>query len=129
MKHTLSTLCLLLALGSLIHAGDAKLDPSGTWKWNVANPDGRVPDITLLLKHQSGTVTGTILKSTGATPITNGAFKGDRVSFQTVREARSGKATTTYSGQLQGETIRGKVAMEAAGKTVQSDWEIKRIKP
>jgi len=103
-------------------------NPAGTWKWDVANPDGQIPKIIFTLKLQGETLTGTITKSSGTTTITNGVFKGDNVSFQTIREGKAGKTTTTYRGKLSGDTIKGKVEINAGGKEFNSDWAAKRIK-
>ena len=129
MKRKLSTLCLILALGWLAQAGDTKLDPTGTWKWVApANPDGQIPKTTFTLKLQGETLTGTVTKSTGTKTITNGVFKGDEVSFQVQSEGHAGKSTTTYSGKLSGDTIKGKLEIHilARDQTLSSDWEVKR---
>jgi hypothetical protein len=129
MKRKLTTLCLLLAFGCLAQAGDTKLDPTGTWKWVApANPDGTIPKTTFTLKLQGETLTGTVTKSTGTKAITNGVVKGDAVSFQVVSEGHAGKSTTTYSGKLSGDTIKGKleIHIHARNQTLSSDWEVKR---
>ena len=131
MKCKLSTLCLVLLLGGLVHAQDAKLDPTGTWKWVApANPDGQIPKITFTLKLQGKTLTGTRTSSTGmATIITNGVFKDGEISFQVISEGHAGKSTTTYSGKLSGDTIKGTTKIYVDDKMFSSrDWEVKRIK-
>jgi hypothetical protein len=102
--------------------------PTGTWKWNPANPDGRIVEFTFNLKLQGDTLTGTVTRTSGTTTITNGVFKGDTVSFQTVREGKAGKTTTTYSGNLSGDTIKGTVEIDARGKKLTDNWEAKRVK-
>jgi hypothetical protein len=135
MKRKLSVLCLILALGGLIHAGGTQLDPTGTWKWVApANPDGQIPKTAFTLKLQGETVTGTRTTSNGTTTIiTNGVFKGDEVSFQTPRHETSfpkGQITfTTYSGKVKGDTIKGMVKIYIDDKLFNSrDWEVKRVK-
>jgi len=75
-------------------------------------------------------LTGTVNKSTSTTTITNGVVKGDEVSFQTVREGKAGKTTTTYSGKLSGDTIKGKIEtdVDRAKFHADSEWEAKRVK-
>jgi hypothetical protein len=126
MKHKSFVLALILALGCLAHAEDKKLDPTGTWKWRPANPDGRTVEINFTLKLQGQALTGAVIKSTGTTAITNGVLKGNQVSFQTIREAKGGKGITTYTGTLNGDTIKGKVIINASGKELSADWEVKR---
>ena len=51
MKRKLSTLCLILALGGVtVRAGDAKLDPTGTWKQTL--PDTKTLETTFSFKLQ-----------------------------------------------------------------------------
>jgi hypothetical protein len=129
MKRALFILSLLLTLVCPAHAGEAKLDPTGTWQWVApANPDGRIPKVTFVLKLQGETLTGTVTKSSGTKTITNGVFKGDEVSFQVLSEGHAGKSTTTYTGKLSGDTIKGKFEIHifASDKKISSDWEVKR---
>jgi len=134
MKRKLSVLCLLLTLGCLARAEDKKSDPTGTWKWTHINPNGKNSETSFTFKLQGETLTGAVITSAGTTAITNGVFKGDQASFQTIREAKrngvkTGKiSTATYSGKLSGDTIKGRVEIDAAGKKLTDTWEAKRVK-
>jgi len=119
---------MIASLSACSGSKEAALNPTGTWKWNVPNPDGQIPDISFTLKLEGETLTGTLTKSTGTTTITNGVLRGDEVSFQTVREGNTGKSTTTYSGKLSGDTIKGTVEIDTAGKKISDNWEAKRVK-
>jgi len=50
------------------------------------------------------------------------------VSFQVQSEGHAGKSTTTYTGKLTGDTIKGKFEIHilASDKKISSDWEVKR---
>ncbi len=125
MKCKLSTLCLILALGGLVQAQNAKPDPTGTWKQTKpASPR------TFTFKLQGQVLTGTMLRGNNQVAITNGVVKGDQVSFQTRNEASSPKGTfvtTTYTGTLSGDTITGTVATKTDAIDYGSTpWETKR---
>lgn len=131
------SICLTIALlflaftGSTLKAGEATANPTGTWKWVApTNPDGRIPDITFNLKLQGEALTGTVIKqSTGTEAITNGIVKGDEVSFQTVRQKSGGKTTTTYSGKISGDKIKGTVETDVGDRKFgPQDWEADRVK-
>lgn len=129
----LATVLLFLAVtGSTLSTGaegkEPAASPTGTWKWNPANPDGRIVEITFTLKLQGETLTGTAARSSGTNTIINGVFKGGEVSFQTVREGKAGKSTTTYRGKLSGDTIKGTVEIDARGKKVTDALEAKRVR-
>ncbi len=129
MKWKLSILCFILAFGYLAEAqaDERKADPTGTWKWNTPNPDGRIPNIAITLNLRGGALTGTVTRSSGAMAITNGVFKGDQVIFQTVSKRKDGRTTTcTYRGKLKGDTIKGKMQIDVSGRMLSSDWEAKR---
>ena len=137
MKQSIciSAVFLFLAVtGSNVSAEDTAVNPTGTWKWveptNTDNPNspGEIPKITFTLKLQGETLTGTMNAST-TTILTNGVVKGDEVSFQTVREGKAGKTTTTYSGKLSGDTIKGTIQIYVDDKLFSSrDWKVKRVK-
>ena len=130
MKRKLSTLCLILALGGLVQAGDTKSDPTGTWK--QTKPASQTQETIFTFKLQGEALTGTILKHNGSIAITNGVVKGDQVSFQTFREASSQKGTivtTTFSGTLSGDTITGETVIRTAAIDYgATPWQIKRVK-
>jgi hypothetical protein len=110
--------------------GEPAVNFAGTWKWVApANPDGRIPEITFSLESRGETLTGTVNKGADKADIINGVVKNDEVSFQTVREGKARKTTTTYSGKLNGDTIKGHVAINAGGKELgPKDWEAARAK-
>ena len=128
MKRKLSTLCLILSLGSLVQAAGTKLDPTGTWK--QTQPASKTRETTFLFKRQGDSLTGTILKPSGTITITNGVVTGNQLSFQTFHEASSPKGTivaTTFSGTLSGDTITGKMVIKTAAIDFgATPWQIRR---
>ncbi len=128
MKYQLFTLGLILALGGIVRAADAHLDPTGTWKQTQPASLNRVTTFTF--KLQGERLTGTILNSSGSVAITNGAVKGDQVSFQTIHEASAPKGTivtTTFTGTVSGDTITGKRSVKTASNDYgATPWQIKR---
>ncbi|MGD0743935.1 MAG: hypothetical protein ABSA45_02160 [Verrucomicrobiota bacterium] len=129
-----TALLFLAATGQTARAGEATINPTGTWQWVApANPDGQIPKITFTLKLQGQTLTGTRMSGSTTTVLTNGVINGDEVSFQTPRHETSfpkGKiAYTTYSGKLSGDTIKGTEEITVDEKAFSSrNWEVKRVK-
>ena len=93
-----------------------------------ANPDGQVPEITLQLKLKGEKLTGTIVKKTGTAAIANGPVKGGEISFETLREGRAGKSTTTCRGRLADDVIQGTIEIDAQGRVLAVPWKMKRIR-
>ena len=120
----------LAAAGSNINAQESAANLTGTWKWVApANPDGRVPGITFTLKLQGEALTGTVNKTAGAESITNGVVKGNEVTFQTIRQKKAGQTTTTYTGKISGDKIKGTIEIDAGGRKFgPQDWEADRVR-
>lgn len=125
-----STALFLAITGTTIKAEKSATNLTGTWKWVApANPDGRIPAITFTLKSQGETVTGTVNKTAGVESITNGVVKSDKVTFQTILQKKAGLTTTTYTGNIKGDKIKGTIETDAGGRKLgPQDWEADRVK-
>jgi hypothetical protein len=133
-KFAKLTLGALLLLGALtqVQADDKKVDPSGTYVWNMPGRNGS-PDRTntLVLKVEGEKVTGTISmpgRGGGAgTPseIADGKVSGADVSFSVVRTYNGNTFTNKYSGTVADGAIKGKVEMMRNGEPQTRDWEAK----
>jgi hypothetical protein len=120
------TLLVFLGLTSFVRGAD---DPTGTWKF-TAMFGKKSLDATLKLKLDGDKLVGTMGGGQGnrEAAISDGTFKGDRVSFSVVREQKGEKLTQKYSGTLSGDTIKGTIETERGGKSRSTDWEAKRQK-
>jgi hypothetical protein len=144
--------CAIFALGTATavqaaEKSDKKADATGTWTWTMQPRGGQGGDapqprkITLKLKAEGEKLTGSVTSPFGRrggqggdaqqptpTEISDGKVKGDEVSFSVVREFNGNKFTQKYSGKLDGDTIKGKIAFERNGEAQSRDWEAKREK-
>jgi hypothetical protein len=74
-------------------------------------------------------LTGAVNKTAGVETITNGVFKSDKVTFQTIRQNKAGQTTTTYTGNIKGDKIKGTIEIDAGGRKIgPQDWEVERVK-
>jgi hypothetical protein len=102
-------------------------DPSGVWKWSVPGRDGQTRDVSLKLEFKDGQLTGVLSGGRGDTPITNGAFKDEQVTFSVVREFNGNTVETKYDGKLDGDTIKGSSEGPGRdGEVTKRDWTAKR---
>src|ERR1035437_864158 len=114
-----AALLFLAVTGLNIIAGEPAVNPTGSWKWIApVNGDGTTPKVTFTLKLQGETLAGTVNKSSGMITITNGILTGDKVSFQTVVEGKRGTRTTTYSGKISGDAIKGEMEVDGGGPKI-----------
>lgn len=107
-------------------AADAKVDPTGTWKWSFTGQNGQTRETTLKLKQEGEKLTGTISGRNGDVAIESATLKDDTISFQVTREFNGNKFTQKYSGKIAGDTIKGKIESERDGQSQSRDWDAKR---
>jgi hypothetical protein len=111
---------------STASTADGKPNPSGTWKWSVTFGQ-QAREMTLKLKLDGDKLTGSMPGRNGSeSPIQDATYKDGEVSFKVVRERRGSKTTTTYTGTVSGDTIKGKAESQRDGKPQSRDWEAKR---
>jgi hypothetical protein len=98
--------CAITAV--VVHAADEKAAATGTWKWSVTF-GGNSTDIVLKLKQDGEKLTGSITGFQGQeTEIKEGTVKDGKVSFKVVNDFGGAPRTTTYTGTLNGDSLKGK---------------------
>jgi hypothetical protein len=131
MKTRLTTSVLALFVMA-VFAGACYADgpAEGTWKWTTPGRNGgQGRESTLKLKQEGEKLTGTISgRNNTENAIEEGTVKNGEVSFKVSFEGRNNtKITITYTGKLDGDTIKGK--SKGGGANAQErDWEAKRSK-
>jgi hypothetical protein len=126
----LVTAALALAVVGLVASAARAADnanPTGTWKWSVER-NGRTFESTLKLKVEGDKVTGTIARGTRETKIEDGTYKNGELSFKVTRERNGNKTVTSYTGKVEGDTLKGKMEFERNGEKMSRDFEAKRAK-
>jgi hypothetical protein len=87
---------------------------SGNWQGNIATPLGKQP-VNLLLRQQFQQVTGAATAGTATLPITNAKLNGNQISFTTNRKVQGQAATIQFTGQVEGNTLKGTATVQGAG--------------
>lgn len=99
----------------------------GTWRWNFTMPDGTVTRPKLILEEEDGQLTGsTSFRPGNEAAITNVVFQGNVLRFQVIRHRNDRDIITTYSGNLSGKFLRGKIQSNWDGESRIYDWEAQR---
>jgi hypothetical protein len=114
---------LLIVLG--VGTPALAADPTGTWKWTVER-NGQTFESTLKLKLEGSSLTGVYVGRQNETPIEDGKFVDDVVTFKVTREFNGNKFVIAYEGKLSGDTIKGTSKITRDGETQSRDWEAKR---
>jgi hypothetical protein len=105
-------------------------DPSGTWRWTVATPNGDI-ETTLKLSLKDGQLTGSYSNSFGETSISAASFKDDAIAFKVEREFDGNKFVLSYAGKLAGDAITGTIEAPGfdGGGARKLEWNAKRVPP
>ena len=132
MNKRTSAWCCAAAFGLLVvlSLGTPALaaDPSGTWKWSVERNGQTFESSLKLQKPEGSTLTGVYVGRQNETPIEDGKFVDNTVTFKVTREFGGNKVVIAYEGKLDGDTIKGTSKFTRDGDTQSRDWEAKRAK-
>ncbi len=89
-------------------------DVSGTWSVTVDSPQGAVP-VTLQLRQEGTTLSGTVTSPFGQTPIARGTLAGDQMELTVNATIQGNQVVVTFSGRVEGDRISGLVTVEGQG--------------
>jgi len=102
----------LMLAGCLATMTMMAADVTGKWTAEMPGPDGNTQTVTMNLKADGATLTGTVSGRRGDTEITAGKVDGMNVMFDVVRQRGDNKFTTHYMGTLDGDTIHFTIKSE-----------------
>ena len=126
MKAILS-MALVLGVCGLAGAAD-KADPVGTWKCEYKIGDQNRMS-TLTIKKDGDNLAGTMSwPDQKEAKLKDVKLKDGELTFSAVRELMDNKYTVEYKLKIDGDTLKGKGAVENAGKKTEFDFEAKREK-
>jgi len=128
--QAVAVLAFLLLFQAASFAAEPPANPSleGTWKWTFTMPDGSQVTPRLDLKLADGKLAGaTRFRAGSEMPITNLTVTGSAVSFEVVREREGAQVVTRYSGDWNGDSIKGKIVSNWTGSEETYDWEARRV--
>jgi hypothetical protein len=108
---------------------NAAANVTGTWTWTYDGGDaGMAITHTYILKQSGETVTGTFKDSFDETTadIKEGKIHDGQVSFKVSRPLMDNTMDFTFTGRLQGDTIKGTATWTMMDQPTTSDWLAKR---
>jgi len=95
-------------------AGKTAASATGTWHLQVETAQG-IGTPTFTFKQEGETLSGQYKGLFGEAPVT-GTLKGADIKFSVKVKAPDQDMTITYSGTIEGDTMKGKVAFGGAGE-------------
>lgn len=102
---------LLLGL-CLVSLACFAADVTGKWTAEMPGRGGQTQQMTINLKADGNTLTGTVGGPRGDTDISDGKIDGDTITFSVVREFNGNSMKMNYTGKVSGDTIQFKVERE-----------------
>lgn len=115
MKTILVAFLAILSISFMALAADV----SGTWKADVPGRNGNTQTMTLVLKSEGSTVTGTTTGGRGGeNPIEEGKLDGDNISFTQTLNFNGNSIKQMYTGKVSGDTIEFTRQVEGRGGPV-----------
>jgi hypothetical protein len=125
MKILRPLLAAMFAASVLATAAFAA-DLSGTWKWTSVTATGPV-EMTAVLLHKDGTLTGTVTGRQGPADIGDASVKNGQVAFSVTRGTAENQVVIKYAGKIEGDTITGTIERPGPkGVPASSEWKAKR---
>ena len=123
-SHLIFTGFVVLAVASLALAAQA-VNVSGEWEMKVTTPRGE--RISPLKFEQNGEKLIVTTTNRAGEEITGqGTLKDSDIQWSIVRSTPRGEFTVTYTGKVEGDTMKGQAAMGDMGTM---DWTAARKKP
>jgi hypothetical protein len=125
-KCTLITSLALAVSTTLVSAGLATVDPTGTWRREYDWQDNRIEEVLRVTLTEDGTVVGTLARNEAVTAIENARIEGNELSFSTTNVYQGTSWTTRYKGVVVGDEISGTVTLEGNDQSWDWPWTPKR---
>jgi hypothetical protein len=104
-------------------ASAQKIDVTGVWESTIESPQGATTS-TATYKQEDEKLTGTHVGQMGELPL-SGSVKGNDISYTITIDAEGQKFVLTYTGKVDGDTIKGTVDFGGMGAV---PWSVKRKK-
>jgi hypothetical protein len=100
-----------------------KVNVTGSWESSIESPQGNATSAATY-KQEGEKLTGTHVGQMGELPL-SGTVKGNDISFTITIDAEGQKFILTYTGKVEGDTIKGSVDLGGMGSAT---WSAKRKK-
>ena len=96
-------------------------DVAGVWRGSMSTPTGE-QQYVLRLQQRFQKVEGTLSANGAEVPITNATLTGDQLSFATAPTAPGQQAKMSFDGQVSGNTMQGRMQVQAGPSAGQRHW-------
>jgi hypothetical protein len=120
----------VVAVGQEGQEEAAKVDPTGTWKWERAFGENTM-QFTLRIKRQDEKLSGQLLTRRGEDEIPPAELEdlklaGNKLSFAITREFNDQEFTIDYAGTVTDDAIDGTATADFGGNAREFPWQAKR---
>src|SRR6476661_4640018 len=106
-RRVLALAAVFAVATTLAQAGQAKVDVSGTWMFDVQT-DAGAGSPTMTFKQDGEKLTGHYTGTFGEADLT-GTVKGNDITFSFTVDAQGNSLKETYTGTVDKDTMKGKL--------------------
>lgn len=122
MKHAIGisvvvVVLVMLCAASIAHAGQAKVDVTGSWALEVMTEAGGTTTPSVTLKQDGEKLTGRYASATLGEADVTGTVKGQEVVFTFTADAGGAAVEVVYTLTVDGkDTMTGKISLGGLGE-------------
>jgi hypothetical protein len=102
-------------------------DPSGSWKWDFASPDGSKLEFVLKLKWDGKKLTGKYTAFESTVEIQDAKLEKDALSFAVRQDFGGFQSEVKFQGKTAKDELKGKVLVAFGDQPQEIDWTAKRF--
>jgi hypothetical protein len=121
------TCCLFLWTIVALAAGaqEKRVDPSGTWRWDLDMNGETISNVLKLEADKEGKLTGTLEASDRKLAVENGQVDKEEVTFSITLELEQ-TIQVLFKGKQSGDSIQGKFTAKTPDDEREFKWDAKR---
>ncbi len=118
-------LALIAALSMTVDAQEKKVDPSGTWRWDLDMDGNVIKNVLKLDADKDGKLTGTLEARDMKIKVEDGKVDGDNVSFLITLQLNQ-TVKVHFTGKQAGDALKGDFSAKSDEGNRQFSWDAKR---
>ena len=118
--------CLSSAFVLAEDAKEAKVDPSGTWRWVFDGNGNSIESALTLQADQDGKVTGVLVANDREIKVLAGSIKGNALTVEVKFEMQSREIAGSLQGKISGDKLEGNIQFKSEEGNREFPWKAER---
>lgn len=119
------SLCLWTIVATAVGAQEKRMDPSGTWRWDLDMNGETIKNVLKLEADKDDKLTGTLEASDRTLVVENGQVDKDEVTFSITLELNQ-TIQVQFRGKQKGDSIQGNFTAKTPDEDREFKWDATR---